>query len=258
MTGIGFSELIVIFILSLVVLDAKQIAKAMRWMSKWRHQFYRFQHDVRHQLDQMVQENPNQPALPSNLSKYEWRRWGSEQAIQIPNQEKAEAAAKSLNLIENWEVFLSAKTVACTSSLGDEIDTRELCKLVIKKGKTLLLPLIQGENLKFCKIEDLQNDLSEGSFGIQEPAPSTEFREAPLPDLIFLPGRCFDLQGNRIGRGKGFYDRYLSTCPATRVGHCFDGQVTSKKLHLAAHDIPMDYLITDKRLIPCKRPEEHD
>lgn len=259
MNGFGFSELLVIIILSIILLDAKQVAQAVRWMGSIRTKMFKFQNDLKSQLDTLIEEpKPEAQVAGALSSKYEWRRWGSEHAIQLPSVDKAAAASKALELLKEWDVYKDAKCVAMYSSLGDELDTMEFCKQALADGKTLLLPYTLIEGIYMALIDNLEKDLLEGAYGIQEPSEESRTRPVPPPDLILIPGRCFDSFGGRIGRGKGHYDRYLTTVGGVKVGLCFDGQVAPKKLNLASHDIPMDYLLTEAKLSPRRSQESHD
>jgi 5-formyltetrahydrofolate cyclo-ligase len=99
-------------------------------------------------------------------------------------------------------------------------------------------------------VTHLDLDLVEGTFGIREPR--VELRtgqDGPFPDLVFVPGSCFDQRGGRIGQGMGFYDRYLTSVKALRAGLSYDVQIAEKNLALDPHDQFMDVLISEKRLM---------
>lgn len=95
---------------------------------------------------------------------------------------------------------------------GSEIDIREILQDALVKGKKLYLPKVEGDNMKFYRVEALE-DLEEGYKGILEPRGNTEcflYEETDVTGtLMLMPGAAFDSVRNRIGYGKGFYDRYL-------------------------------------------------
>ena len=66
-----------------------------------------------------------------------------------------------------------------------------------------------------------------------------------IPDVLLVPGRAFTPKGDRLGRGGGFYDRYLSNFPGLKIGVCYDEQVI-EKLPLEKHDVSVDCLVTDQ------------
>ena len=114
----------------------------------------------------------------------------------------------------------------------------------------MFLPFINSEKLFFSKINSL-NDLVIGKFNILEP--KDRFKTKEELDLIIVPGLVFDKKGNRIGHGKGYYDSFLKKHPnATKIGLAFEDQI-NKKILVEDHDIPMDFIITEKRIINCSK-----
>lgn len=95
---------------------------------------------------------------------------------------------------------------------GSEIDIREILQDALTKGKKLYLPKVEGDDMLFYRIDSLA-DLEEGFKGILEPKGDTEcyvYEETEAEKtLMLMPGAAFDSMRNRIGYGKGFYDRYL-------------------------------------------------
>ena len=101
--------------------------------------------------------------------------------------------------------------------------------------------------MAFAPVKDLEKDLAEGTFGILEPVPATRTGAVSGPDLILVPGLAFDLRGGRLGKGKGFYDRYLAGFRGFKAGLAYDVQITEKNLPLDAHDQTMDAVVSDQR-----------
>ncbi len=95
-------------------------------------------------------------------------------------------------------------------------------------------------------------ELSIGSYGILEPR-TEKIRKTRVEDidLIIVPGVAFDKKGNRIGHGKGYYDRLLDKTNATKIGLAFEFQLL-KEIPTDKHDLPIDILITEKRIIKCQ------
>jgi len=258
MTGFSFSELIVVIIVGILFLDLKQLGQALRWLGRMKTKLFMFQSDLQTQLNSLIEEDNPPQAQPAYTSVYEWRRWGSDKAIQMPSLLKAAAARKILDHFKNWDQYQKSTCVALYCSLGDEVDTSALCEQVLQDNKILLLPYIREGKMYFAPVQNLQTDLNEGAYGIQEPNEKCCQIPYPQPHLILIPGRCFDVYGGRIGRGKGFYDQFLAQNQGIRVGLAFNGQVAPKKLNLASHDIPMDYLLTENQLAPRQSQETHD
>ena len=106
--------------------------------------------------------------------------------------------------------------------------------------------------LVLIRVEDLENDIEPGVFGLMEPKiDPTHFAEAQFIDLIIVPGLVFDIFGNRYGYGKGYYDRLLSTVinpPPIKCALCYSQCIVKFELHHQKKDIPMDLLIDESRI----------
>lgn len=136
----------------------------------------------------------------------------------------------------------AANTVLLYYSLPDEVNTHTIIDRLIAAGKQILLPVvIDDENLEVRHYRGPQ-DLREGDFHILEPIgePFTAYRQI---DLIVVPGVGFDASGNRLGRGKGYYDRLLRQMPTVyKLGMCFDFQKI-EAVPTDQHDICMDEIL---------------
>ncbi|MEN0058600.1 MAG: 5-formyltetrahydrofolate cyclo-ligase [Bdellovibrio sp.] len=92
----------------------------------------------------------------------------------------------------------------------------------------------------------------QGPFGVLEPELGSQ--PQALRDLqgLLIPGLVFSKNGDRLGKGKGFYDRTLESCSGVKVGVCFDFQISTTPLPTESHDVRMDYLLTESGLVDCK------
>lgn len=107
------------------------------------------------------------------------------------------------------ETFLSATTIGAYMPLSDELDFSMVLEYLASKGKTICFPRVNGDEMDFY--EALPADCNEkGSFGIYEPASSARIVIPSEIDLLIVPGAAYALNGTRLGRGKGFYDRYCT------------------------------------------------
>lgn len=79
-----------------------------------------------------------------------------------------------------------------------------------------------------------------------------ENAETVIPGVILVPGLAFNTKGERLGRGKGFYDRYLAKFSGTKIGLCFSIQLDDS-LPVEEHDVLMDFIVTEEKIINCKR-----
>jgi 5-formyltetrahydrofolate cyclo-ligase len=93
----------------------------------------------------------------------------------------------------------------------------------------------------------LESDVQPGAFGLLEPAADKIVPRAEV-DLVIVPGVVFGRDKHRIGRGKGYYDRYLNGLSALKVGFCFSFNLEDA-VPFEAHDVPVDVVITDMEII---------
>lgn len=109
--------------------------------------------------------------------------------------------------------------------LWDEVDCRELMDRALAAGKRVILPTVAGDDIVPVEVTR-ETVWRVGEFGILEPV--AERYEGEV-DVVVVPGMAFDAEGNRLGRGKGYYDRFLSRHPrAYRIGLCFDFQLIER------------------------------
>ena len=145
----------------------------------------------------------------------------------------------------------------CYAAIDGEVDTSPILSQALADGKRVAVPvaLRRGSRLVPVEIRDSRKDLSSrGLFGVPQPA-RTAGRQVPPEKLefILMPGVAFDRRGRRLGRGRGYFDRFLSQVPASvpRVGLAFGFQVV-RAVPFEPHDQPVRMVITDKEVIRCE------
>ena len=161
--------------------------------------------------------------------------------------QRRKAAAHILARVEQLPEFAAAHTVALYWSLPDEVPTHEFVHKWSGR-KRILLPSCCGLNdgndipKLIFRLFDPAEALIPGFLGIMECC-GDEVDPAEI-DMAIVPGVAFDRTGNRLGRGKGLYDRFLSAHPNLyKTGICFDYQLI-EKIPAEAHDIKMDTVIS--------------
>ncbi|MCC6346411.1 MAG: 5-formyltetrahydrofolate cyclo-ligase [Nitrospirales bacterium] len=160
---------------------------------------------------------------------------------------KDEAIRKTLFALS---AFQSARFVLLFASFSSEVDTFEMIRHCLAQGKRVALPRVNTKKGKLFLYEiRSMDDLSAGCWGIMEPIPSPEReREVQEADLIIVPGVAFDEQCNRLGYGKGYYDKLLRGKRAKAIAVAYEEQIVAS-VPVEAHDIKMDSIITDQRII---------
>ena len=142
--------------------------------------------------------------------------------------------------VEQNRHFQEARTVLAYWSMDDEVYTHDFIRKWAE-DKVILLPCVRGDELEIFYYEGEEGMCPGESFGILEP---TGLRCEALEsiDVILVPGVAFDREGNRLGRGKGYYDKVLKRTSAWKIGVCFDFQVLTQ-IPSESHDIKMDEVI---------------
>ena len=146
--------------------------------------------------------------------------------------------------------FQRAERVMLFASMPDEVDTLKIIGAALGVGKEVYLPKVarRPRRLLICRIHGL-DDLHPGAWDIPEPGSSETILPVGL-DLVLVPGRAFDLHGNRLGRGGGFYDRFLIH-PGLRAdifGIAFNCQILAFVPHDIG-DVPVRHVITESGII---------
>lgn len=158
--------------------------------------------------------------------------------------ERIAAAEAVFASLERTAAFLLADRILIYNSLPDELSTREFLDKWAPR-KHFFLPRVNGVNLELLPFE--RTKLHLGSFHIEEPD-GTEIVDPALMDLIIVPAVAMDSTCNRLGRGKGFYDRLLSETRATTIGVGYDFQLIAEGIPAEPHDVPLDIVITETRI----------
>ena len=142
--------------------------------------------------------------------------------------------------IEALDQFRAAKTVLAYWSMPDEVSTHDFVKKWHVE-KRILLPLVMGDNLELRVFTGMDCMVVGPSFGILEPRNGLPYDNEPI-DFAVIPGVAFDLAGNRLGRGKGYYDKLLKQQTTYKVGVAFRFQVVPS-VPVDRFDIPMDLIV---------------
>jgi 5-formyltetrahydrofolate cyclo-ligase len=167
---------------------------------------------------------------------------------------RAQYAGRMVELLVAHPAFVEARTLLAYSALRFELDPRGAVERAWAQGKTVALPRTLQETRALALHAYREGDpLVESGFVIQEPLPSAPPVDPAEVDVVLVPGLAFDTRGHRLGFGQGFYDRLLPRCTrAVRIGLCFELSMLIEVPN-AAHDAPVDFVITERRTIACMR-----
>jgi len=191
------------------------------------------------------------------------RREIKERLKNIPGHEfhfQGTTAALLLSSSPFWNDF---KNIFIFVSTNSEIDTQPLLETAIKDGKKVFVPKVEADSLSkdnktddrlvFHQIRTIDGPWHQGPFGIREPLCGRTPLASDFPALILAPGLAFDRNGNRLGHGKGYYDRFLAELDSegrrnTTLGFCMDFQIVSM-VPTEDKDIKMNGILTGKEFI---------
>jgi 5-formyltetrahydrofolate cyclo-ligase len=187
------------------------------------------------------------------MDKKELRKEIIAERDRLTDEEIVSKSASIAEKLYSLQAFEAAKAVMYFIAFGSEVDTRPLVEETIGRGKIALAPkaIPQSRELIPSQIIDWESDLVPGYYNIPEPRAGALRPFAPEQiDLLIVPGVAFDLNGNRLGYGGGYYDRFFSLLkPETPlIAIVFDLQIVPE-VPVDEWDRRVDCIITEKRII---------
>jgi 5-formyltetrahydrofolate cyclo-ligase len=189
------------------------------------------------------------------MDKKQLRKEIIAQRMSQPDEAVGAKSRRILDRVRALPEFQKAGLVMFYLDFRKEVATGELIEYCLAHGKRVVIPITDTKNIKLIpsEIKDFPGDLTEGTWGILEPKPDCVRPVAPTEiDFVIVPGVSFDVQGNRLGYGGGFYDRFLRRLrpDASFAALAFELQIRDN-VFPEAHDYPMLYVITEERVIKC-------
>jgi 5-formyltetrahydrofolate cyclo-ligase len=164
--------------------------------------------------------------------------------------ERTSASAAACCLLQEQPAWKSAQSILFFAPLPEELDVWPLLSAALSAGKIIALPRFDEDAGHYvaCQVRNLADDLKPGQFGIREPGDRCAALIVNRLDLVLVPGIAFDLQGRRLGRGKGFYDQLLAFVRGTTCGVAFDEQIV-EVVPVELHDVHLNCILTPTRWI---------
>ena len=155
---------------------------------------------------------------------------------------------KACGRLQPEPVWREATWVMLYSPLPDELDVLPLLQDALRAGKGVALPRFDaGQNTYLaCQVLDLKKDLQTGHYGILEPRDRCPVIPFNRLDFVLVPGVAFAMDGRRLGRGKGVYDRLLMSVRSSKCGAGFDEQIVND-VPVEPHDVRLDCILTPTR-----------
>lgn len=166
----------------------------------------------------------------------------------LDDNEKSSAAEAVFSLLERTAAFMMSERILLYHSLPDELSTRSFIDKWHEK-KSFFLPRVNGVNLEILPYS--KSRLHLGAFNIEEPE-GEDVCDIDGIDMVIVPAIAYDRRGNRVGRGKGYYDRLLRDTRAIKVGVAYHFQLVDD-IDAEPHDVAVDYVITERGVIRTSR-----
>lgn len=179
------------------------------------------------------------------------RRVISLQRDQLDSSQVVDLSSRINQSLVDFPIFKQAKTVLFYAAVHREVQLDPAIRAAQQYGKRVVFPRVVGEELKLYHVSDVSEDLKLGYTNIPEPKTSLPEIKSTELDLILVPGIVFDPEGNRIGYGKGHFDRFLEDLSAAKIGVAYDFQLVDL-IPAEEHDVKMDYVLTEKGVIKCQ------
>lgn len=177
------------------------------------------------------------------MDKKELRQIIRQRKRQLSEAQRQELSVAVNGLLLNNHHIADAKVVMLYSPLPDEVDVSMLTERLRDMGKTVVLPVVTGEETMAARLYEGRSALVSGAYGINEPTSETNV-DSSVIEAAIIPGMAFDRKGHRLGRGKGYYDRFLADTPYIyKIGVCFPFQIVDD-VPCDIHDVVMDEVIT--------------
>lgn len=158
--------------------------------------------------------------------------------------------------IVSLEQYQKAEVIMTYLAINNEVETEPFILQALAEGKRIVIPVCQKETTTIlpAEVKNYPDDLEPRTWGILEPKPDRLYPIDPKEiDLIIIPGVAFDEQGNRLGYGAGYYDRFLPRLRADvlKIAPAYDLQIVPT-VYKGEHDQPVDIVVTETRFLICR------
>lgn len=181
------------------------------------------------------------------MDKNKLRKEIHEKRNQLTEFEVEKASKVIIKNLLNKSEFWSAKVILSYMPYGKEVDVTFINQWILDQEKVLCVPRVKNATImEAVAVSSLVDEMTKSSFGIYEPSVHKEAFDINKIDLILVPGVAFDISGNRMGHGRGYYDRFLAQCPEHTAfwGIAYSFQVL-ESIPFDQYDIKVHKIITD-------------
>ncbi|MDD6193452.1 MAG: 5-formyltetrahydrofolate cyclo-ligase [Lachnospiraceae bacterium] len=166
----------------------------------------------------------------------------------MPEEQRCKEATDICDYLLRTKMLQETDVVMLYAAKSPEVTLDAVFAWALAQDKMVCFPRVSGEEMDFYYVENA-SDLIPGNFGVREPAAYCQLATFTKAVCV-VPGVAFDKTGNRMGYGKGYYDRYLSrsTAEIYKIGVCYDEQLQDE-IPAMGHDIKMDLVVSASNVI---------
>ena len=187
------------------------------------------------------------------MDKTQLRRYIREQKRAMSEEEIVRRSARLAQMFAATPAYQAAKTIYGYLSYNQEVRTMPILEQALRDGKRVAVPKVYGEEMRFLYLDDLSL-VAKGYGGIPEP-----IADEPVADdktaLVLMPGLAFDRSGGRLGRGGGYYDRWLAGFSGVTAALCRDG-LLMESIPRLPHDLGVNLVVTETGLYGPSAPKQ--
>ena len=184
------------------------------------------------------------------MNKTELRKLHKNIRNLISDEEQIYKSSKIQSFFNNLQSVKDSKCIFVYLAYGKEVLTGDIISEFIH-NKDIVIPEcdIQSETMICVKMSE-SSEYTKNHYGIKEIL-NPELYKGDI-DIAVVPGIAFDIKGNRIGHGKGYYDKFLKDKDICKIGLCYSDNLINSEIECDSHDIKMDYIITDREVLKIK------
>lgn len=179
------------------------------------------------------------------MTKAEFRKLYKNIRNNISNQDLSYKSNAVFDNLINMDVIKDSKTFFVYNSYNREVSTQKIINYLLDNNKIVLIPKCSKETETMIAVEYTDDTkLEKGKYGINEPINNDAFWGDI--DVAIVPGIAFDIFGNRIGYGKGYYDKFLENKNICKIALSYEETISHSVLPHSSDDIVMDYIVSDR------------
>lgn len=183
--------------------------------------------------------------------KNEIRQINKQKRASMNEEDVKKKSSDAAKLFLSSPQYKNSKCIMLYMPLGNETDTKDILQSALSDNKKIVYPVTDAERGVITPYEVSETtEFEKGAFSVLVPK-NAEKADVKKIDVVIVPGIAFDKNGNRVGFGKGCYDKFLRNLRVIKIGYCYEYQICHK-INRDEFDVLMDYIITEKEMIDCK------